>query len=54
MSLQMIGICPLLMAAGCSVKLMITDTIDVRLQRLDGELLMFMDVCGRLLGDIRA
>jgi hypothetical protein len=24
------------------------------LQRLDGELLLFMDVCGKLLGDIRA
>jgi hypothetical protein len=26
----------------------------VLLQRLDGELLLFMDVCGKLLGDIRA
>jgi len=24
------------------------------LQRLDGELLLFMDVCGKILGDIRA
>jgi hypothetical protein len=24
------------------------------LQRLEGELLLFMDVCGRLLGEIRA